>query len=109
MTQMCGDCGAVSSDGLAHKADCPRLKDRDPLLVEREKTHGDWRNTAAKAQALKETLSFNKLSRLEVHNEALDMAATKLARIICGDHKCKDHWLDLAGYAKLGAEACDER
>ena len=89
---------------------CPHMfpVQRDPLLVEREKTHGDWRDTAAKAQALKETLAFNKLSRLEVYNEALDMIATKLARIICGNEKTKDHWLDIAGYAKLGAEACDE-
>ena len=99
---ICSECGTSYKEGERHAC-----ASRDPLLVEREKTHGDWRDTAAKAQALKETLAFNKLSRLEVYNEALDMIATKLARIICGNEKTKDHWLDIAGYAKLGAEACE--
>lgn len=83
---------------------------RDPLLVEREKTHGDFRITAQVAQQLKasfKTIHYQGLSA--PHKEALDMIATKLARILSGNPNEKDHWLDLAGYAKLGMEYCDDR
>jgi hypothetical protein len=39
--------------------------------------------------------------------EALDMIALKLSRILSGQANFKDHWDDIAGYAKLGAEACE--
>lgn len=83
---------------------------RDALLVEREKTHGPFDKTAAVAQAIKtvyESYGFHaKLSR-PAQAESLDMIATKIARILSGDNMNKDHWNDIAGYAKLGAEACD--
>jgi hypothetical protein len=33
--------------------------------------------------------------------EALDMMASKIARIVSGDHQFKDHWIDIVGYATL--------
>lgn len=81
---------------------------RDPPLQEREKTHGDFKVNAALAQDLK-----NAVRNWNVHGissrqmEAIDLICTKIARIVSGDSKHKDHWLDLAGYAKLGSEACD--
>lgn len=81
---------------------------RDPLLVEREQTHGDFRITAQVAQQLKasfRTIHYQGLSAM--HREALDMIATKLARILSGNPNEPDHWLDLAGYAKLGMEYCE--
>lgn len=80
---------------------------RDPLLAEREKTHGSFRLNAEFSQKLKEVMSFGRLERCQVHNEALDMIALKISRIISGQANTQDHWDDIAGYAKLGAEACE--
>lgn len=33
--------------------------------------------------------------------EALDMIASKLSRVICGDPDTADHWADIGGYAML--------
>lgn len=82
---------------------------REPMLVEREKTHGDFRITAHVAQGIKRafrTLATNDRITKEQH-EALDMIATKIARILSGDPLERDHWDDIAGYAKLGSEACE--
>ena len=38
-----------------------------------------------------------------VHREALDMIASKIARILSGDATHVDHWVDIGGYAELGA------
>lgn len=81
------------------------MTERDPLLQEREKTHGDFRETAQLAQLLKRQLDYGCLDAR--HAECLDLICTKIARIVCGKAKEKDHWLDIAGYAKLGAEACE--
>jgi hypothetical protein len=86
---------------------------RDPLLVEREKTHGSFKKNADLSQAIKkimhdpfgETVHPYVLS--SVHKEALDMIALKLSRILSGQANFRDHWDDIAGYAKLGAEACE--
>ena len=82
---------------------------RDPILVEREKTHGSFEQTARLSQVLKMTFESdgtNYPSNM-VHREALDMIALKLSRILSGQANFKDHWDDIAGYAKLGSEACD--
>ena len=34
------------------------------------------------------------------------MIALKLSRILSGQSNFKDHWDDIAGYAKLASEAC---
>lgn len=82
------------------------VPDRDPLLVEREKMHGSFQRTASIAQALKSALDYNQMDNRQC--EALDLICTKIARIVSGNAKEPDHWLDIAGYAKLGAEACGE-
>lgn len=85
---------------------------RDPLLVEREKTHGDYRSTAEIAQRLKKVIHDNLQTQhpmfCNIHRESLEMICTKIARILAGDPAIKDHWNDIAGYAKLGAEATYE-
>lgn len=86
--------------------------DRDPLLQEREKTHGDYRRVAHLAQQLKMLFRKNAQGKdvLDPRQaESLDMIAVKLARILCGNHNEPDHWADLAGYAKLAEEACATR
>ena len=79
---------------------------RDPLLVEREKTHGSFKENAAISQLLK-SIFAGKMGDNTVHREALDMIALKLSRILSGQANFKDHWDDIAGYAKLGSEACE--
>lgn len=84
--------------------------ERDPLLVERNKTHGSFKQNAEISQQFKyiihrHTNQINAYS--PEHIEALDMIALKLSRILSGQAQFKDHWDDIAGYAKLGAEACE--
>ena len=81
---------------------------RDPLLVEREKTHGSFQTNAQISQALKHIIHDNikPCGFKDIHREALDMIALKISRICSGQADTKDHWDDIAGYAKLGAEAC---
>ncbi|MDE2104200.1 MAG: hypothetical protein KGL39_43590 [Patescibacteria group bacterium] len=92
---------------------------RDPLLQEREKTHGSFETNALISQQLKEIIhgtglrtkittatGFTEMKL--VHREALDMIALKLSRILSGQANFKDHWRDISGYALLGMEACDE-
>lgn len=81
--------------------------ERDPLLADRETTHGAFSITALIAQQLKYTYRKNTRSQPNsAQYEALDMIATKIARILSGDPNTRDHWADIAGYAKLGEEAC---
>ena len=78
----------------------------DPLLVEREKTHGSFIMGSKVAQELKEAFRWGPKELQHSQREALDLIATKIGRIVCGDPNNKDHWEDIAGYAKLGAEVC---
>lgn len=81
---------------------------RDPLLTKREKTHGNFLVTARVAQELKNATHVGSyLLKDKRQREAVDMICTKLARILSGNCAVKDHWDDIAGYAKLGSEACD--
>ena len=80
---------------------------RSKILDEREKTHGDFFETAEIAQELKYIIDLN-CERISsrVQMEALEMICTKIARILAGNAMEADHWRDIAGYAELGREAC---
>jgi hypothetical protein len=83
---------------------------RDSLLAEREKTHGDFKLNAYYSQELKSCFrEAGYRNFTQAHREALDMIALKLSRILSGQANFKDHWDDIAGYAKLGAEACQSK
>lgn len=69
------------------------------LLNEREKTHGDYADVARVAQRIKDEIWSSSIPN--IHQESLDMIATKMARIVNGDHNEPDHWLDIIGYAQL--------
>jgi hypothetical protein len=93
----------------------PSMKPRDPLLTEREKTHGSFEHNARLSQILKSVIqgrydgiekSYKELC--PIHREALDMIALKLSRILSGQANFRDHWDDIAGYAKLASEACEK-
>lgn len=73
------------------------------VLEEREKTHGDFSDVARIAWCTKEVwYSGCNWDSLDAdQKEALSMIASKIARILCGDKNCKDHWVDVGGYAEL--------
>ncbi len=92
---------APEASGLANAA-----AQRDPLLVERAKTHGDFVLNATISQKIKEAIAWGDVKGMKpVHREALDMIALKISRICSGQANYADHWDDIAGYAKLGSEA----
>lgn len=80
---------------------------REPILAEREKTHGSFTNVANTAQAIKGEMATEDSKVNNAQLEALHLIATKIARIVHGNPNEPDHWRDIAGYAKLGEEACD--
>jgi hypothetical protein len=73
------------------------------LLNERSKTHGDFRQTARIAQALKDVMRSapNWDSASAVRRECWEMQATKLARQLSGDPEHPDHDDDINGYDAL--------
>ncbi|MGE0190192.1 MAG: hypothetical protein AB7Q04_13015 [Steroidobacteraceae bacterium] len=72
------------------------------MLEQREQTHGCFSDTAVASQAIKEVFFRYSNGRLTpVMCEALDMIASKLSRVICGDPDTADHWADIGGYAML--------
>lgn len=82
---------------------------RDPLLVERQRTHGSFQTNAELSQHLKSVMFTGGYRTLSpIHAEALDMIALKIGRVLSGQANHKDHWDDIAGYAKLASEACDK-
>jgi hypothetical protein len=80
---------------------------RDPLLQEREKTHGSfWKNAEIQQKLLSVLKDYDLQDFIPVQRTAIEMICLKLARTM-SNPKYKDNWDDIAGYAKLGAEACD--
>jgi hypothetical protein len=73
------------------------------ILSDREQTHGQYREMAGYAQAIKTLMrSSRNWSRLDVAQaQALEVVADKVARILCGDPSFMDHWQDGAGYFEL--------
>ena len=81
------------------------MDSNDELLTERQKTHGDFDEVARVSQSIRFTMkttpNWEKLNPSQ--REALEMICSKLGRILSGDFNFKDHWDDVAGYAKLGS------
>lgn len=84
------------------------LAPRDPLLAERQTTHGNFAANAAISQMLKRVYrsapSWEGLTDIE--RESLDMMALKFSRILSGKSQERQHWEDVVGYAKLALEQC---
>ena len=84
------------------------MTDINETIAQRAYTHGEFRLVAAVSQSIKGSIALaapSKLSR--VQNEALDMIASKIARIVVGDNNEPDHWLDIEGYARLARMELD--
>jgi len=73
------------------------------ILNEREKTHGDFGEVSEIAQSIKQLArtapSWDMMTSCQ--QEAVDMIAGKMARIVCGNPYEEDHWVDISGYADL--------
>ena len=72
-------------------------------LDQREKQHGDFRDVSRVSQSIKWAM-WGMIDRDVLpayQRESLDLIATKIGRIICGDPNSIDHWLDIEGYARL--------
>ena len=75
----------------------------DDTLTERNAIHGDFTDDAATAQALKYVMRQGKNwdDMPPWMREALDQMQTKVARVLAGDYRHRDHWTDLQGYPRL--------
>ena len=80
----------------------------DETLDARAQDYGKFKDGAALMQAIKRTLA----DHARMHNktfaddqwDALEMIVHKIGRIVNGNPDKVDHWVDIAGYAKLIAD-----
>jgi hypothetical protein len=80
----------------------------DETLDARAQDYGKFKDGPALMQAIKRTLA----DHARMHNktfaddqwEALEMIVHKIGRIVNGNPDKVDHWVDIAGYAKLIAD-----
>lgn len=80
---------------------------RDPLLVTREATHGSFKQNAMTHSKLWGAVPPEASMKLSIEQHlALNMIFLKIARLL-SNPRHRDSWDDVAGYAKLGSEACD--
>tara|TARA_R110000822_G_scaffold6239_8_gene26319 strand:+ start:602 stop:856 length:255 start_codon:yes stop_codon:yes gene_type:complete len=70
-------------------------------LDERAKTHGDFSDVAFISQAIKSLINESKADFPDEQREALDLIASKIARICSGNNNDPDHWRDIEGYSRL--------
>jgi hypothetical protein len=75
----------------------------EETIKDRQSHHGDFGDVSALAQRLKCVMADfpNWIVQGARKREALESIATKIARILCGDHSDPDHWHDIEGYAHL--------
>jgi hypothetical protein len=81
------------------------MKTTEEVIEERSKTHGNYSDVAAFAQAVmravEATPNWPLLS--DVHRDGIHMIMHKVSRALNGDPMEPDHFDDIAGYAKLVA------
>ena len=79
------------------------------IIDQRAKTHGEYKNTAAWSQSLKDMFrgSPNWAKMNDGQKEAMEMIAVKLARLLNGDPNFANHPVDVGGYAELYASSID--
>lgn len=88
----------------------------DDTLAERGNRYGDFTGHGFITQLLKKDMrafcpagdsQILAWDKLDPHQqEALDMIAHKIGRILNGDPDYADSWHDIAGYAKLCEDRC---
>jgi hypothetical protein len=82
--------------------------DIDETLDERAKDYGKFKDGAALMQGMKRLLADHAAKHGKTFTddqwEALEMIVHKIGRIVNGNPDKVDHWVDIAGYAKLVAD-----
>jgi len=94
---------------VAASPEAPDVADTiNDMLSERGSRYGEFITHAAVTQQIKEVIGKHLYARGKVlkpdQQEALDMIAHKIGRIVNGDPDFFDSWFDIAGYAKLVAD-----
>lgn len=83
------------------------MTDLNTTLAERGSRYGDFMGHSEVTRDLKDCIEAHLTARQKSlapdQQEALDMIAHKLGRIINGDPDYADSWVDIAGYAQLVA------
>ena len=83
------------------------------ILNERGKRYGDFLGHAAVTQQIKSVVFAHLYHRGKAlspdQQEAIDMIAHKIGRIVNGDPDYADSWVEIAGYAKLVADRLEGR
>lgn len=78
-----------------------RMTDIETTLKERGSQHGEFSVNAEISQEFKNIIRSYDGELSPMMKESLDMIVHKIARILAGDPKHKDHWHDIAGYTTL--------
>ena len=82
--------------------------DIDETLDARAQDYGKFKDSAALMQGIKRLLADHALRHNKTFAddqwEALEMIVHKIGRIVNGNPDKVDHWVDIAGYAKLIAD-----
>jgi len=85
----------------------------EEVLDSRALDYGKFKDGASLMQALKRTLADHAQKHGKTFAddqwEALEMIVHKIGRIVNGNPDVVDHWLDIAGYAKLVADRLEGR
>lgn len=86
------------------------MSEESEIIEERKNTHGSYQEVADLSQRFKRLhQNHKKQYRLtQGQREALDQIALKMARIVCGDPNCEDHWNDIKGYAELAKRSIEK-
>ena len=76
----------------------------DKILDEREKTHGRFSDVAEINFSLVSVINEQLQLMIPTDFVSISMILHKISRIACGNPMFKDHWVDIAGYAKRAIE-----
>lgn len=76
----------------------------DTIISERETTHGDFDRNAKAWQAMCEMAGHTRFEN-DRQRLAINMIFLKISRLM-ENPNVRDHWDDIAGYARLGADGC---
>jgi|HubBroStandDraft_3_1064219.scaffolds.fasta_scaffold01536_10 hypothetical protein len=100
-----GEAISRSRCGERNKHDLAARAKEAPEQV-RGATHGDYTNMSLRIQTIKSAMhsgpQWDNMSPGQ--REALELIATKIGRIVCGDPNHHDHWRDIVGYATLALD-----
>ena len=82
----------------------------EDTIKERTESYGDFADNATVAQLLKDAIQMetNYPNMPPYMRESLDIICSKISRMVTGDWKHADNWLDIQGFAKLSLDRLNE-